>query len=223
MSVRGSLLSWGLIMALSAVLVLGGLGLAQAQAQAPTKIAVIDMGKVTDNYKALQDKSKALNVWLQGKQKYIEGLQDFMFLAADSFNEVVDLLKADTLSADKQKRLEELRKLASDKEKQFLDLRSKTGRTAAEDDSYKALGDLYTASQQRVTALQSELQNNYNQQVGDAREGFMKTVQETAKAMAKTEGYDLVLDSSMVLVGGVDITDKIIAQLNAAPAAGGAH
>ncbi|NLO74057.1 MAG: OmpH family outer membrane protein [candidate division WS1 bacterium] len=208
-----------ILVSLALVAMLSAIAGNSALAQGAGKIAVVDMGKLTDNYTALQDRQQALTEWLNAKQEYVQTLQDYMFLSTDNFNEVIELLKTEKLPADRQKRVDELRNLAGEKERQFLDLRSKTNRSAQEDDAYKALGDSFNASQQRVAVLHGDLQQEYNQQVTEARQQFMNIVQETARAVATQEGYEVVLDSSIVLVGGADITDKILERLNPAPAA----
>jgi Skp family chaperone for outer membrane proteins len=213
-----------LIALLAALLVVGLLS--GAQAQGTSKIAIINMGRVTDEYKALQDRQTELGAWLEGKRTYVGSLAEFLYLSADGFNEAADLLKTAPLPDDRKKRLDDLQALALDKHKQYLDLRAKVQRTTQEDETYKTLSDLSAANGERLTALQTQLSGEYNQQIETARNQFMKNVEDVARTMATTDGYDLVLDSSMVLVGGADITDKVLAKLNGgaapvAPAAGG--
>jgi Skp family chaperone for outer membrane proteins len=197
-------------MSLLAVLILAVAG--GAHAQTP-KIAVLDMSAISQQYKA----------WLD-TEKYAESLKDYLFLSSSGFAEVVDLLKqGEALPADKKKRLDELTSLADTNDKQFLALRSNASRTAQQDDAYKVMEDLgntNTAHAQDVLAT--------------TQDELMKNVQQAAKDLAAQDGYDLVLSSAVVLVGGVDITDKILAKLNggtapapapapAPPATGGAH
>lgn len=211
------------ILVILMVTLLLGAALGGAHAQAAVKVATLDMGRVTDEYKALQARQKELGMWLDGKRDYVRSLEDYLFLSGDGFNEVVELLKATTPTNEQKKRLTDLQTLASDKQKQFLDLRAKVQRTPQEEEAYKGLGDLAAANRDRVSALGQQLSAEYNQQIEAARNQFLKNVEEAATALAKQEGYDLVLDASMVLVGGADITDKVLAKLNggAAPAAGG--
>lgn len=194
----------------------GLLAMALTAQAADLKVALIDMGKVTQNYTALQEKDKAIQQWYAEKQDYLRRLSDFLLLSGDNFNEVIALLSApQPLPADKQARLKELDDLAAQKEKTFHDLESKPNRTPQEDEAYKSMGDQYDAGQQRMVAEQAKLSADYRQQVNTALEAFRKNVAEAAAALAKEDGYGLVLDSSMVLVGGTDITDKVLAKLNA--------
>lgn len=194
----------------------GLLGMTLTTQAADLKVALIDMGKVTQNYTALQEKDKALQQWYAEKQDYLRRLADFLLLSGDNFNEVAALLSSpQPLPPDKQARLKELDDLAAAKEKTFHDLESKPNRTPQEDEAYKSMGDQYDAGQQRMAAEQAKLSADYRQQVNTALETFRKNVAEAAAALAKQEGYGLVLDSSMVLVGGTDITDQVLARLNA--------
>lgn len=180
------------------------------------KVAVIDMGKVTENYQALQTKNQSLLDLLDSQQQYLDQLKEFLFLSAENFTQIIELLKApDPLSAEEQQRLEELRTLAANKEKEFLDLRSKPNRTTEENDTYLTLLDLSSISWQRIQALDEEFTEEYNTQVGVSREYFMELVRKVAEAVVNQEGYDLALDAGVVLVGGTDITDQVLEHLNA--------
>ena len=197
-----------------ALLLLGG-ALVPALA-ADLKVASVDMGKVTNGYTSLQDKSKELQDWFTKQRAYLEKLVDHLFLSAESFNEVKTLLAADQpLPEDKQKRLKELSDLATRDEDSYRALESKPDRTAQENETFKKMGDAYVAGQERLATEQSKLSAEYGQRVTTAREDFMKKVMDVAEKIAKDEGYGLVLDSGVVLVGGTDITDKILAKLNA--------
>ncbi len=182
---------------------------------AESKVAIVDMGKVTDNYTALQEKSKELQDWYATQRTYLEKLVDYLFLSDQSFAEVKALLSTpQPLPDDKQERLQELTDSAAGEEDAFRALEAKPDRTAAESERFRKMGDAYTAGQNRLAVEQARLNAEYGDSVTDAREEFMNKVVEVTGAIAKKDGYDLVLDSGVVLVGGTDITDKILASLN---------
>jgi Skp family chaperone for outer membrane proteins len=184
-------------------------------AAADFKVASIDMGKVTNSYTALQEKSRELQDWFMGQGTCLDRLADYLFLSAESFSEAKALLSApQPLPEDKRKRLQELSDLAAREEDAFRALEAKPDRTAAENEAFKKMGDAFMAGQERLAGEQARLRAEYAQRVTTARDEFMKKVTEAADKIAKDEGYNLVLDSGVVLVGGTDITDKILAKLN---------
>ncbi|HEY3397487.1 MAG TPA: OmpH family outer membrane protein [Armatimonadota bacterium] len=200
----------------AALLLVLAAGISQA-ADSPLKVATVDMALVSEKYTALQAKSQSLMEWQNAQYSRLVSLQDYMLLSADNFAEVAALLAApQPLPDDKAKRLTELRNLANDKMKQFDDLHAKANRTAQEDEAYKSLSDLYATSKARLDEQLASLKTDYQQQVTQNRDGFYKKVVDVAAALAKSDGYLMVLDSSVVLVGGTDITDKVIAKLNEA-------
>jgi Skp family chaperone for outer membrane proteins len=146
----------------------------------------------------------------------LEQLSDYLLLSADNFNEVIALLNApQPLPEDKEKRLKELQALAAEKEKSFRDLQAKVNRTPQEDEAYKSMCDQFDAGRMRLADQEAKLSADYRQQIAAARDEFMKTVLNVTESLARAEGYGLVLDASVVLYGGTDITDKVLAKLNA--------
>ena len=182
---------------------------------ADLKVATVDMGQVTTKYEALQNRSKELQEWLNKQQDYLTRLGDYLLLSDGNFAEVVTLLNtAPPLPADKAARLKELGELAVAKEDTFHQLESNPKRTPQEEEQYKSLGDQLTRGRERLSAAGIKIGADHDQQVSAAREDFMKKVLEVTEALAKQDGYNLVLDSGVVLVGGTDITDKVLAKLN---------
>ncbi len=198
------------------LMVLAVLAGAAGAADLPVKVATVDMGKITDNYEALQAKSKSLQEWFDGKKRYLEQLSDYLLLSGDNFNEVIALLNApQPLPEDKDKRLKELQALAAEKEKTFRNLQAKVDRSPQEDETYKSMCDQFDGGRMRLAEQEAKLSADYRQQITAARDEFMKNVVNVAESVARAEGFALVLDVSVVLYGGTDITDKVLAKLNA--------
>ena len=210
--------------ALAALAMVSAAGAADAPA---LPVATVDMGRVTEGYTALQDRGQALATWHDGQDAVLKQLDFFLFLSADSFGEVLDLLKlTPPLSPEQQQRLEALKQLGADAETMFQTLRSKPDRTAQETESFKSLNDLGTANFNRMSQAKTDLETEYNQKLQEARTEFMVQVTGAVKTLAQAGGYQLVVDSSVVLWGGIDLTDQVLAALNAgapapAPPAGG--
>jgi Skp family chaperone for outer membrane proteins len=197
-----------------ALLFLGGVFLSGARAD--LKIGTIDMGKVTNGYTALQDKSRDLQAWHDKKAEYLQKLDDFRLLSDENFAQVIVLLNtAPPLPADKAKQLQDLSDEAAAKERRLHDLEGKAPRTTAEDEEFKTLEDQYANGQKRHDNEEAKLTADYERQLGEARDGFMKQVQKVAAALAQAQGYNLVLDAGFVLVGGDDLTQQVLDKLNA--------
>ena len=203
------------------LLVVGGACLAPAGAD--FKIATVDMEKISGGYTALQDKNKDLQAWQAKKLAYLDKLEDFSLLSNGSFAVVIKLLNQATLAADDTKRLQDLADEARTKEMRMRDLQAKAPRSAAEDEEFKSLQDQYNNGVDRHKTEVAKANADFDLQRNSAIEGFRQEVRKVAAALAKDQGYGMVMEAGFVLVGGDDITQQVLDKLNgakpAAPAA----
>lgn len=184
------------------------------------KIGVVNLGKIQQEYGELQAREKDLQAWAGERGGYLARVLDFLFLSDENFQEVVALLRKVAPTEQEKKRVEELRAVSDEKERRFLDLRSKLERTAQEEDEYNGLRETYKT---REAAL-AELNRQFNEELGGRRNeavgALMTKVQEAIKAEAEAQELDYVFDAEIVFFGGTDITDAVIKRLNAGQAEG---
>jgi Skp family chaperone for outer membrane proteins len=205
---------------LGCVLILLGLGGAVVSpARADFKLATVDMEKISAGYTALQDKNKDLQDWQNKKMAYLDKLEDFTLLSNENFLVVVKLLSQDKRSGDEDKKLADLSDEARTKEMRMRDLQAKAPRTTAEDEEFKTLQDQYNNGVQRHKEEVAKANADFDTQRNTAIEGFRKEVQKVAAALAKEQGYGIVMEAGFVLVGGDDITQQVLDKLNGGKAA----
>lgn len=212
----------GLVVPLITVVLLGPvMALAQPEAVGPVRVAVVDIGRVSNEYQALSEKDQELKQWLAEKQRYREELEDYAFLSEENFNEVLQISElTQPLPEEKATRLEELRNLSADKLKRFLELRANPDRTAEEQENFNSLRDVAEARQQQLAELEQQILGEYGRKLQQARDVLLQEVEKVITQYAQDHGYDLVLDGAWVLFGGEDITDLIIERLNQSPGGG---
>ena len=104
---------------------------------------------------------------------------------------------------DRTKMVDELRKLKD--EQALLSEKAKAEKQAVIDSKIKALQDF-----DRVT--RDELVKERNDMLG----GILKDIEKIVTEYAKANGYDLVLNSRMLLYGGqeFDLTNEVLTRLN---------
>ncbi len=198
------------------------LGAGGAQAQVAGKVAVVNINQIQAQYGELQAEQQQLEKWLAEQRRTTNMLLDFVFLSAEHFQEVVNLLKKDQRTPEEQQRLTELQGISLEKDKRFRALEANTNRTPQEQDEFNSLQDIYRARAKTVDEMWQGVLAQLNERRQTAVSGLMGKVRDAIKAEAEAQGLELVLDADAVLYGGVDITEAVLARLNAGqPAAAG--
>lgn len=196
------------------------------EAPEPLKIGIVDFDVLSNEYQALAEREAQLRGWFNSRASFLERLRNYAFLTEENFKEVLELLKVDPANRTEaqEKRREELQKLSEGKERRFLDLRSKTERTTEEDDEFNTLSETFEARRIDINELAKASETEYRSRRDTIRSELAEKVQGIIAAVSKEQGYDLVLDSSIVLSSGdriSDITDIILQKLNTSEAGEG--
>ena len=187
------------------------------------RVAVIDIDLVGQEYQALQQKGEELERWMTKQMTDLQRLVDFAYLSETNFQEVLQLLElSPPLPAGKQVRLDELESLSSQKEQRFLELRANPSRSPEEEEEFNPLREISATRQEQLQQREQQIIADYQEKRRVADEVLMRTVEETVAEYAEATGYDLVLDKTVVLYGGEDITRRIIEKLNPPAASEGA-
>ena len=198
-----------------------------AQDQTPTtgvSIAKVSLARIERDYVALRAQEDTLGRWLESQRGFHDELASYVFLSSTDFAGATALLdKARPLSAEDTARLQALRQVSDQKDERFALLRAKLDRTPAENDEFNSLQDIYQARVDELTKLREGIMTELGDRRQTALAGLMTRVQESIDAEAASGGYALVLDADAVFYGGTDITDGVLARLNAGgePAPGG--
>lgn len=196
---------------------------AHAQEAPALRVALVSLQKIEANFTALRTQEDTLGQWLQSQRSLHDELANYVFLSSADFAEVAEILKKPRpLSDEDQARLAELRAISDQKDARYVELRAKTDRTPAENDEFNSLQDILEARQADLARVRESIMSELDDRRKTALAGLMTRVDEAIKAEAEAGGYDLVLDATMVFLGGIDITDAVIARLNAEAGEAGA-
>lgn len=185
------------------------------------KIGIVHFDRLSEQYQQLAEKRTEVREWSNSRTALLEELQNYVFLSEENFSEIIDLLKvAPANRSDAQKkRLQDLLELSEQKERKFLDLRSKTERTTEEDDEFNTLRETVETRTEDIQRLAQQMEQDFQTRWGDIEQQLMENVQKVITQVGENNGYDLLLNSSVVFFSSdnvADVTDEIISALNAA-------
>ena len=179
------------------------------------RIAIVDIDRLQREYKELQARQQDLTKLKQQMTEMLQLLSQYSFLPKESFDEMVAIARLPKpWPADKQKRADELKRISTEKEKQYLALRAKTNRTPQEEDQFKTLQELARAREADLRRLEQQLYQELVKKQRQLQQALLAKVRAAIEKVAKAKKYDLVLDNAVVLFGGEDITDAVLQELN---------
>ncbi len=178
------------------------------------KTAIVDIAVVSREYQALQQKDAELRDLKARRIAYLESLTAFAFLSETNFNEVLEILGTPPASEEKSARLAELADLSEQNLRRLRELEVKDPRTAQETEHFNMLRELSRDRREQLQQLEADMAREYDEHVAMAQRELMQNVEAAVGEYAQQNGYTLVLDGSVVIYGGEDITRAIIAKLN---------
>jgi Skp family chaperone for outer membrane proteins len=219
------------LLSLAVILVLGATLPASLASAQELKLAVVDMDAISQQYKELADQQTELQNWVKERRAFLNAMQDFMFVSGEEFQELGRLYQVPNAQwNDEQKKREgEVRKIAEDSEKRFLDLQAKPARTAEEQNAYNVLRDTYQARERDLTAITRAFDDELRVRRGEVQDKLSGNVRTVIEQVGKAQGLNAVFDRAVVFYFSAelkDITEDVLKALNAggaapAPAAGG--
>jgi Skp family chaperone for outer membrane proteins len=198
---------------------------------AELKVAIVDIDKVSGQYKELLDRQAELGAWVQERKNYLMALQDFMFVSDQEFQEAARIYNVPKpqWTADQKKREGELRKVSEDNEKKFLDLQAKPSRTPEDQNQYNLLRDIWQARDRDLKLISQGFDVTLKARRDEVQGKLVTNVRAVIETISKAKGYTLVLDRTAIYFTAApvdDITEEVLKGLNAgggaaAPGAGG--
>jgi Skp family chaperone for outer membrane proteins len=184
-------------------------------AAADLQIAKVDMVKVGSEYERVPVANDELVALEAAHDAYLQELEKFLYMPQEAFKEATALLKQnDPLTVGQQTRLQELRALAAEKLGDYQGLRGNPERTAEENDEFQTLQDAFDANLASGQGQAQQLGALQRQKQSDMEEELWNEMMAAVETVAEEQGFEIVLSSGVVLLGGTDITDAVIAQVN---------
>jgi len=210
--------------------VLAVAGVAPRATAQELKIAVVDVDKIGDQYKELADRQKELQELAKQGKAVVAALQGLYFVSADEFQEGARIYQtpADQWTDAQKKREAELRKISTDNERIFYDLRAKPNRTAQETNQFNVLYDTAQARDRDCKAMAQAFDEELRKKREEVQQKLVANVRVVIEKVAKAMGLTIVLDKTAVLyvvAPVVDITNDVLKELNvgAEPGKGGGN
>jgi len=190
--------------------------LAPARAAAPAaQWGVVDTDRVAADY----DEMTALNAQFQQFQREqeteLEQQHKTRMLNDDERREYLDLIQMGAPTPERDARILELGKLSDDRENKLLDLRENDSRTPEEEAESTRLNQLYQTRVKELSDLQLKAQQAVRAKLEEFNKIVTDNVQQAVEAVAAEKQLSIVIRKDAVLHGGVDITDDVLAKLNA--------
>ncbi len=197
---------------------------AEPQATAPvalpatsaSRIGVVQMNRVEQEYSALQDENEKLDAWRRDKQGFLANLKLYVFLTDDEFLELMKLLENGQLSDKDRARYQALKDQNLSRDREWGELQKKVTRTEAEEGRFAELRQLYESGRRRHQMKRDELNREFERRLNETVQRLLEKVRGFVGAVAQEQGLEVVLDSEYVLYGGRDITEAVIAKIKAA-------
>ena len=178
-----------------------GLVLATAAAQAQSKLAVVDLGKVFKEYYRTKQADDSLKLRAADFEKVGKGMQDDFKKSQDELKGMQEAVNDQAVSQD-------------ERDKRKKEVEKKT----------VALQELYTSLQTFDRNARTTLADQQKR----LRDSVLRDIRGVVEERAKAQGYSMVLDTSSqipdqtpvviyssLVGGGDDLTDPVIKQLNA--------
>lgn len=202
-----------------------------AQAQATPSVGIVDMGRINTEYQAIQQLTTQYQAFVREQQGKLDDRAKTRMLKDEELKEYMDLSQFGAPTEANKQRLAALAQESDTREKRLAELEQKT-RDEAEQKEYDDLNAIAKTRGPELKKLEDDLYGA----VSGKREELLKVITDSVnaavKAVAEQKKLSMVVakavidpnggSAPLVLYGGTDITDDVLAKLNAAPAAAAA-
>jgi len=184
-------------------------------AESGSSWGVVDMERVGAEYRGMHELNRQFQEFQRQQDELLETRYKTRALYDEERQEYLDLTDMGPPTDERDKRLAELGDVSDQRERRLLELRQKKERTPAEEEEYQQLGAVYDERMSELAALQADVQQARLAKRNELTKVVTDSVHGAVKAVAEEKGLPIVLRKEMVLHGGTDITDEVLARLNA--------
>jgi len=198
--------------------VLGGVlcGGAYGQAPKPTdsKIGVVDVGRVNEDYIEVKTGRAQLDALTASLSDILKMRQKYSLLSPQELDELEKLTGTRAPSDQDKQRIQDLTKKGDDAAAELETLRNKKDPTDADKARLKELTDIGAKSSADIEARRAEFANTVQTKEQDLLSKLQDKMDAAIGELAQQKGLWIVVDQEAVHWGGLDLTDELIAKLN---------
>ena len=187
---------------------------ARAETEGP-KLGVIDMDRVAVEYQEMQRLNVEFQEFQRKQEVELQQAHTTRLLTDAERQEFTDLSAMGAPTEARTTRLAELRGLSDEREKRLLALREKEECSEEEAAELKELGTRYETRMGELAAMQAEMKTSRVAKYEELSKLVADNVDAAVKAVVDEQELEMVLRKDSVMYGGVDITDAVLAKLNA--------
>jgi Skp family chaperone for outer membrane proteins len=177
--------------------------------------AIVDMRKVTDGYKTLQQAKIDFNKFQDEIERKLTLSRALRLLDDNEVREIKDLRGSAILTADQKKRLQELESLSDAREQELTALGQKGAALTAEE---KARRDALVAIAQKraptIEADEKQLTEERDNKNAEISVPLNQNIKNALDKLAKQHHVSAVFSKEVVVWAALDLTDPMINELN---------
>jgi Skp family chaperone for outer membrane proteins len=185
-----------------------------AATEAP-KLGVVDMERVAAEYREMQTLNAQFQDFQRDQENELRQSHETLMLSDAERQEYTDKTAMAAPTEATKARLTELVDLSSQREQRLMELRKNAEPNAEEKTEMEDLGKRYEARMAELAQLQADLQASRTAKYGELSQLITDNVNAAIKAVADSKQILMVFRKDSVLVGGIDVTDAVIENLNA--------
>lgn len=180
------------------------------------KIGVVDLNKIISESDMGKASTKELQDALTQRSTILDFISMYRVLTTDQANKLKDLTLKPNRTEAETKELDRIKEEVKAADKKRNELLQKANMTDADRLALQDYSQRSQTMQQLVERWNSEFQQELNLLETTVRERTLNKAKDTVKQVAKSQGFTLVLESSVAPYAANDITEPSIKALNAA-------
>ena len=182
--------------------------------QPTEKSGVVDLNKVIQDSNIGKSNTTKLNNALQLRRGLIDFLTTYMVLTTEQAEELRKLtLKEGQTEADKAA-IEKIKKDVMESDKKRQDLMAKSSLTESDRALLQDYSQRARINEERAGTWEKDFSNDLNELRDTLQQQTITQAKAALSTVAKSQGYSVVLESTVAPYGANDLTDATIKQLN---------
>jgi outer membrane protein len=173
------------------------------------------MQRVVNEYQQLAKENEDFRRFVRSLDEDLKARYAMRFLPPEEQEEYAKLVKKGaSATPEEQKRMRELEEKGKQLERRVEELRQKSNPTDAEKQELNQLQQRELETQGRLEQLRKEYERQIQERNRMLSDRLDQNIRNAISFIAGQKGLKMVLDQSMVLFGGIDITNEVLAKLN---------